>query len=745
MSKKKKDKQKKLTKPTPKSSVKTSASKKKASVLSTAWNALFDLNFAPKQNINIQNGKQIFWILFGLFSMYILYSAVQTGYNEDEKFHFKYQELAGKYYSSMGSNKEIMDLPMKEYGGLIDGLCNIAYSVFGLDRKLPSSYPVRHLIIGFFGLLSLLFTGLTVRRLSGSFLGGCIGLIVLFLSPRFIGHTAMNPRDLPFAAGYIMSVYFTLRFFQRDAKLDWIGIIGLILGMGITLGVRSGGLLVFIYLWMFAFIYLLFYLPKNPQLKVDKADVFKFLGITTAGGFLFAYAFWPYGLEGPIENFIASLKSFSNYHTVLNTLFKGQMILSSEIPTFDYVATWHGIGNSLIALIGFFAFFLFLRGILNRSKAFYITIVSFALFFPFVYILYKGSNLYSGMRHTLFFVPCLVVLSATAWEFILNKYWDQKSVKIGSLVLMGLLSIYPLKHLITNPTVTYVFFNPLVGGPENILGYYELDYWGVSVKQAVKYLEQQELIELDNGLDKKMDSNYPWTLHRYTIRENHVNNVGYSRYRERFNKSYDYGVYVNNFIDGAQLRNPKWPSKRAMHQIEASGVPVCIIYDMTDKTAMNAYAALQANDLNTAVTLFNQEIEKYPTNDLAYLGLGAAYSGLNNIEESTKAYEKGLALNNGSIMANINLMMNLANTGKLNEAEVVAKNAIDNMPKNPNLLYYMAVIQLRKGNLRLAEDYLIQSLNMNPNNKQGYLLGEQIYTRMGNTARAKEFKAMAGK
>ena len=45
-------------------------------------------------------------------------------------------------------------------------------------------------------------------------LAGLLALLMIFLTPSFLGHSLMNPKDIPFATGYIMSLFFTYRLLK---------------------------------------------------------------------------------------------------------------------------------------------------------------------------------------------------------------------------------------------------------------------------------------------------------------------------------------------------------------------------------------------------------------------------------------------------------------------------------------------------------------------------------------------------
>ena len=62
----------------------------------------------------------------------------------------------------------------------------------------------------------------------------------------------MNPKDIPFAAGYIMAIYNMVAVLDRMPNPRRWNLVGLAVGLGIALGTRAGGLLSFGIFGLFA-------------------------------------------------------------------------------------------------------------------------------------------------------------------------------------------------------------------------------------------------------------------------------------------------------------------------------------------------------------------------------------------------------------------------------------------------------------------------------------------------------------
>ena len=122
---------------------------------------------------------------------------------------------------------------------MFDGLASI------VDHYTPFRvYDTRHLVNALFGLLGLWGVWRLGRLLgaepsrSTKDSGGAVGLIALVLCasvPMYYGHMFNNPKDIPFAAGIVWSIYYIGRSYAKP-ELSVLVKLGVVLGL--TLGIR---------------------------------------------------------------------------------------------------------------------------------------------------------------------------------------------------------------------------------------------------------------------------------------------------------------------------------------------------------------------------------------------------------------------------------------------------------------------------------------------------------------------------
>ena len=79
----------------------------------------------------------------------------------------------------------------------------------------------------------------------------------------------------------------------------------------------------------------------------------------------------------------------------------------------------------------------------------------------------------------------MVVLAASGWTALLTD--RQRWLKIGgfALLIAGLVNVLSFNVRSYPNQVAYI--NELAGGPRGAFGWYELDYWGNCVLQAVEW------------------------------------------------------------------------------------------------------------------------------------------------------------------------------------------------------------------------------------------------------------------
>src|ERR1039458_7110274 len=354
------------------------------------------------------NYKKLFFILAAVMLVIMVSSSSQYGICWDEMIQNSYGVNVLKFYSSFGKDNsyyEINGMRMRYYGPFFELLAALITKNYSGDV-----YEIRHFLIAIFGFIAILFTGFTTKALA-NWKTAVLSIIFIFLTPFFFGHSMFNSKDIPFAAAYIASIYFIIRFVKEYPAVSRSTIIYAVISIGIAISIRVGGLLLFLYLLLFLAVKLI-RLDKESLLPVlkNKRGIIK-LVFTFAGAYLFAILFWPYALISPIGHIVETLSVFTKLSWSSNNLFNGIRLHNGESPWY-YIPTWIFITTPL-----FITFCILLFPIIiarwNKFKEVVHTdtflLVFFTAVFPVIYIIIQKANVFDGWRHTYFIYPSIVV------------------------------------------------------------------------------------------------------------------------------------------------------------------------------------------------------------------------------------------------------------------------------------------------------------------------------------------------
>ena len=692
---------------------------------------------------------QIFKALSVLILLIMMFMAPGVGINGDDKMQNEYEQKLMSYYSTFGEDKAALNLPktdMHLYGGIFEVITGATNKLLGNDSPDTLGYhKVRHIYNAIFGFIGILFVALLARMIAG-WQAAILALLFMFLSPRFLGHSLMNPKDIPFAAGYIMSVYFIAVLLKELPKPKISTLIGLTLGIGISIGTRAGGVLVVAYLGLFAAIDFIAKYGLSSLFKEGKMvlNYLKATLIPVIGGLIIAILFWPYAMQDPFNNILEALAALSNYRVNIRLLFGGDLVYAQELPM-DYLPRWVLFTVPLFFITGIILFLTFLRSIFKNYAPMPIILASFAFLFPFFYVILNGSTVYDGWRHLIFPYTGAVVLAAVAWHFLWHKFKTKKILRytiIGALVLM---MIEPAVFIARNISFPYVYFNPISGGMSAAFGQYETDYWGLSVKQAVNWMEEQGILKEDMPEKIYIATNFHYQLDKYLKGKYKGKAIAvYRRYRERYNSNWDYGIFLSRFVRGSHLRNGTWPPKKTIHTIDANNTPLLTILKKVDDNPFKGQDAIKKRDWQGAINYLTAEVANFPDNELAWLGLGNAYLNLGDLPKAKEALDKCLGIEPESLGALNYIGLYHIRNGNIGEAEKAFKSTINLESKNAFGYYYLAIIENQRKNTDAALKYARSAIEANGKFKPAYNLSAQLYEAKGDPATAKKFRdAMA--
>lgn len=601
--------------------------------------------------------------------------------------------------------------------------------------NIDNYYECRHVVCALNGALGILFVGFMGLRLGGG-LSGLLAILLMFFTPRYFGHSMNNLKDIPFAVGYIISIFYTVRLFDTYPFFRLRYIIGAILGIALALGTRSGGLLLYPMLFMYAGLFYMQRYGVRDFYKVRKyfgdiVRILKVLFIIVVLSYILAIALWPFALQKPFANVLVSLESFTHYSIGLRTIFDGEQMMSNMLP-WRYAPQYLMIGMPLVTVAGFLGsivYFLWRRR--EFSLQFYF--LFFAVVFPVFWVVYKNSNLYGGLRHLLFVLPPMVVIAAEFWRRMMmgrNRY--KKYIVL--FAFLGLFTL-PLVHYVKNHPNEYVYFNELCGGLKGAYGNYETDYYFNSLKESCDWFKEN--VKLPTDRKTIIVSQLSGAVEYYLRKDTNVQ-VIYSRYYEKYSKDWDYAILGNVYVDRFQLQHGGFPPDGNLYAPEVDGYPMSCVVKRENKDDLRGFLLEKEQKYGEAVAVFEKYVAAYPNNPEVWARMAKLYYTLNDMENGKRSAEKALQIHPKlsealylSVLIDLKLKDYPGAFTAVNQMFSVNSSSID-------AYYLRATVYFAMKRYQEAVNDLNKLLSIMPNYDRALLLAGDIFRTTNNYRQALE-------
>jgi hypothetical protein len=425
------------------------------------------------------------------------------GVTWDEDAHNWYGNFVLDYYLSFFVDHNALHWrDLYNYGAIFDTLAA------ALNRVSPIGiYETRHLLNALVGILGLV----GCCKLGYAMGGGRVGFLAalfLLLTPNYYGQMFNNPKDIPFAVGVVWATYYMVRIVPLLPRPPLGPLIKFGAIVGMTMGVRVGGLMLLCYFGLLLAVDGLWrtIAARRAFLLIESAGIAfwrVFFPVV-----VFAYPvmllFWPWAQTDPIENPLRALAFFSHQTFPFSTLFAGQFVRASDLP-WTYLPTYIALALPELVLILLLSAPVVAGTVilhkwpqLNREPVLAYFIMGLGIAFPVAFAIVIKAVLFDGMRHFIFVLPLITVAAALVA--------DQACTRLVRLPyrwpIYILLLIYGIGHVsimvMLHPN-QYVYYNSFVGGVEGAQRKFKLDYWANSYAEAVQGLENY--LQAAYGLD----------------------------------------------------------------------------------------------------------------------------------------------------------------------------------------------------------------------------------------------------
>ena len=633
----------------------------------------------------------LFWIvLLGVF----IRLSLDAGISGDEYLHLRHSYDVVNYYKTLGQDRSCMHTPktfLKYYGQSYDNLATLISEVFNIE----DIFTLRHILNAIAGWLIVLFTWLTAKELSNK-RTAMIAVVLLLLSPRFIGHSFNNLKDIPFALGFIASLFFLLKYIEEMKESSFRYKLGLIASIAFTISIRPGGLLLYAYMWMFAAIR--YWQLYRFNLKQALPEAIPLLYITFTSYFA-GLLFWPYALENPIWHPIQSSIVMTDYYVTIRQLFEGTFYWSDQLPWY-YLTKYIFITIPVVVIFGMVLSIIFIRkSFRNKLIGLNMFILLFYILFPILFILIKSSNVYGAWRHVLFIYPPLIIFSGMGISRSFEKFKNRHE-KYTFAALILIFSLQPLIFMIRNHPLEIVYFNPFIGGIKGAVGNYEMDYYFHSTRPASEKLIDH--LKATNEKDIIIGGNFEtaWFFRNFPAVTKNI----YTPVYNRNSKEWDYYILTAAYMTRYSLQPDNWPPENTVFTIDVDNIPVCAVLKRETKDDIKAIELTNAGKPDSAMVLLKNVIRDHPKNETAYIELGKIYLKM----------------------------------ARYLNAESTFKQCLKVLPDYEPALYYLAKVQSEKGDKEEAIETLKYLLTINSKYLLGYINLADYYTDINKFDKAKK-------
>lgn len=706
-----------------------------------------NIKISKELTLHIIHNKQkhIFYILLVIILLFMVISAPFFGLCWDEQIMKTYGENALRYLMSFGKEDDYINNEkiVRLYGGGVEITAAMLTNNINADP-----YSVRHVYIAIYGFVTIFFCGLTAREF-GNWRTAILGVLFLFLSPVFVGNSMFNSKDIPFACGYTIGVYYIIRYLKSFPEIRSNDVLGLASGIALGISIRVGALLLIAYLLFFFTIQLIISAKKTGLntgkfLSLRKRNILYTLLIIISG-YLGGILFWPYAMANPIVHPIEALQTMSAFPMTFNNLFNGTIINSASAPWY-YIPVWILITSPLFILFALIVFpFSFFQGISKpfSTTGFYLFVLLFSAIFPVAYVIFSKANLYDGWRHLLFIYPSLAAFCA----IILDKFITSVSSRKLKLILIFILSITliePFLWICRNHKLEQFYFSPIIGGTNGAFKKFEIDYYGTSLRYAVEWIAENQ-----HSLKKSSDGKIrvrQWYGETFCTTHfiNKYDNLEFVS-TEKLSGNWDYDIVLPTRAKYETDLLTKWPPKGMVHLIEADDGPVVAIVENVYTSIADKISSIYTESnpsvlINLSLELYNNQdylncilacekaLTNSPGNKAAYNNITAALNNLGMKNEAIEYAETGLKIDPSFdlLKANYNEALKILPPVTPEEKNKMAVNYI-----NLGLVYY---------NLEQFEKSIaltIESVNIIPNNSLALNNIGAAYNRLHQYDKAK--------
>jgi hypothetical protein len=428
----------------------------------------------------------ILWLALTAIAVVFVFEDFGTTFDEDK--HVTYGDMILAWFTSGFEDRRALTYDRDYlYGGAYDLAGAIVRALLPLK-----TYDAMHLLGGMVGWLGLLGSWRLGRRLGGPAIG-CVALLLVSVMPTFVGHAFSNPKDAPFAVGYVWALLAIVDLVLCAPNLRWTRWLSVGVLVGLSASVRIAGLLSFCYLGI-AVVFVFLYGRRHGRF-VTVPDFARLVGGATLSitvSWLAMIAAWPWAQLQPLRRPVFVVSYMSKFMLAPRRLpFDGEQVYCFEVP-WDYIPrlllyklpelVWVGVVLALLVALALCRH----RTDVRRIAAW--AVIVFSVVFPPVYAIVKGSSLYGGLRHFLFVQPPLAILAASG-IVIAPRLLRARAPRlaVGMVLVLVAMMAWSIRTVARLHPMQYVYYNQIAGGLPGVERRFEIDYYGAGYRPGIEH------------------------------------------------------------------------------------------------------------------------------------------------------------------------------------------------------------------------------------------------------------------
>lgn len=326
-----------------------------------------------------------------------------------------------------------------------------------------------------------------------------LGPLLLLLIPRFWGHSFFNPKDIPLAMMFTLGTLwgtYLISYYNRQQRSLSIGLnatttysalYGILVGCAAGARIDSSVLVLIVPLvdvWL--------RLQRGDNLKqIVRFGQFYALMLGTC--VLTIVTLYPASWANPIRWYLEAFNFYYKEDWPHTVLFNGSFIPAKTLP-WHYLPTWVGITTPIVILVLFVAGLILAtlryKQLTVGQRACLLLLGLQIMGLPGFAMLYQAT-LFDAIRQVLYILPAIAAIAAVAiaWLYQMLRPRLAKLAFVGGLVALALPIGFDMVQL--HP-YEYVYFNRIFGGLPSAVQRFETDYWGLSMSEAVTWLNQNQ-------------------------------------------------------------------------------------------------------------------------------------------------------------------------------------------------------------------------------------------------------------